>query len=131
MAEQILQDNVGSRDNLWQAVRRGVSYLCPNCGKGHLFRAYLKQVDYCSECEESFGSIRADDGPTWLTVVIVGHIVVALALIVERVAPLSVIWSISIFAALSLAMCLAILPRAKGVFIAAIWSMRVPDSGVR
>jgi uncharacterized protein (DUF983 family) len=118
-----------ARDDVWLAVRRGVAHRCPNCGKGHLFRAYLKQVDACAECRESFRTIRADDGPTWLTVLIVGHVVVALALLGERFGQMPMAWSVAFFTSLSFVMCLAVLPRAKGAFIAAIWSMRVPDSG--
>ena len=41
---------------------------CPNCGAGALFRSYLKQVDHCAVCGESYGKIHADDGPPWLTI---------------------------------------------------------------
>jgi uncharacterized protein (DUF983 family) len=30
----------------------------------------------CSSCVEHFGKIHADDGPAWLTIIIVGHLVV-------------------------------------------------------
>ena len=72
-----------------QAMIRGFLQRCPNCGKGHLFRAYLKQVDSCADCGEPFGHIRADDGPAWLTILITGHVVVGVALAVEMIAPLS------------------------------------------
>ncbi|MFO1156168.1 MAG: DUF983 domain-containing protein [Rhodospirillales bacterium] len=65
------------------AVGRGLSGRCPNCGEGRLFRAYLKQVDACAVCGEPWGHIRADDAPPWLTILIVGHIVVPAAMAVE------------------------------------------------
>ena len=54
---------------------------CPCCGKGKLFRAYLKQVDACSACGERFADIRADDGAPWLTLILVGHIFIPLMLV--------------------------------------------------
>ncbi len=51
---------------------------CPHCGKGKLFRGFLKGVDRCDRCGEEYSHHRADDLPPYLTVFIVGHIVVAL-----------------------------------------------------
>jgi uncharacterized protein (DUF983 family) len=107
------------------AVRRGALLRCPNCGEGHLFRSYLKQVDACACCGERFDYIRADDGPTWLTVLVVGHVVVALALIVVSMTAWSTGFSVAFFAALAIAMSLAMLPSAKGIFIAIIWASRL------
>jgi uncharacterized protein (DUF983 family) len=106
-----------------QAFVRGLMQRCPNCGKGDLFRAYLKQVDSCTECGERLSEIRADDGPAWATVMVAGHIVVALLLIVESAIVLPIWLSIGGFIALSLVLVLALLQRAKGAFIGMIWSM--------
>jgi uncharacterized protein (DUF983 family) len=65
------------------AAFRGVKGRCPQCGQGKLFRAYLKQVDRCAVCGEEYGHIRSDDAAPWLTILIVGHLVVPLALAVE------------------------------------------------
>jgi len=109
--------------NVLSAVFRGACARCPNCGRGQLFRAYLKPVDSCAECHEKLNHIRADDGPAWLTILIVGHIVVGLALSVEMYSPLPVVTSVAIFVGLSLAMIAWFLPRAKGMFVGAIWAM--------
>jgi len=113
---------------IWSAIGRGALACCPNCGRGRLFRAYLKPVDFCSECHEPFKHIRADDGPAWLTILIVGHVVVGIALTVEIYAPLPVWISVALFSSLSLALALSLLPRAKGIFIGAIWAMQTPGS---
>ena len=103
------------------AARRAILGRCPCCGEGKLFRAYLKQVDNCSVCGEAFGHIRADDAAPWLTIILVGHIFVPLMLVFVAFSTMpswesAVIWSV-IFVGLSL----AILPRAKGLFIAILW----------
>ena len=106
-----------------QAFVRGLMQRCPSCGKGHLFRSYLKQVDACADCGERFSHIRADDGPAWATVMVVGHIVIALLLIVESAFVLPIWLSLAGFFALSIVLVLALLQRAKGAFIGMIWSM--------
>jgi uncharacterized protein (DUF983 family) len=108
--------------NIWSAILRGARQRCPNCGRGHLFRAYLKPVEVCSECAEPFGHIRADDGPAWLTILITGHVVVGIALAVEMIAPLPLWLSAVVFSAAALLMSLALLPKAKGIFIGSIWA---------
>jgi uncharacterized protein (DUF983 family) len=67
----------------WPAIRRAARRKCPQCGEGNLFQSYLRQVDRCSACGESFGLIHADDGPAWLTIGVVGHVVVPMALFAE------------------------------------------------
>jgi uncharacterized protein (DUF983 family) len=106
-----------------QAFVRGLMERCPCCGKGQLFRSYLKQVDACADCGERFSDIRADDGPAWATVMVVGHIVIAVLLIVESATVLPMWLSISGFFVLSIVLVLALLQHAKGAFIGMIWSM--------
>jgi uncharacterized protein (DUF983 family) len=71
------------RRNAWQALARGFRCRCPNCGRGRLFRAFLKVADHCSECGTAFHHHRADDAPAYFVILIVGHVVVPLALVVE------------------------------------------------
>ena len=68
---------------LWPAVLRGLRGRCPNCGRGRIFRAYLKVADRCSVCGEAFHHHRADDAPAYFVILIVGHMVVPLALTIE------------------------------------------------
>ena len=121
-------DNKTNILNFWPVVRHGMALRCPNCGKGHLFARYLKQVDTCASCGEDFSQIRADDGPAWLTILIVGHI---LAPILLAVIPSST-WpdwvSMTVWPTFALVLTLAILPCAKGLFIGMIWRTSVNPS---
>jgi uncharacterized protein (DUF983 family) len=56
---------------------------CPNCGRGHLFRSFLKVVDRCDVCGEDYTPQRADDFPAYLVIIVVGHVVVPALLTVE------------------------------------------------
>lgn len=112
--------------DLWRAIRRGMALRCPNCGKGKLFRRYLKPVERCAVCGEELGHIRADDGPAWLTILIVGHVVVGLVLAFDGLAGWPLWESMTIFPGIGLVLGLVLLPYAKGVFIGAIWAGEKP-----
>ncbi len=111
-----------------QAMVRGFLQKCPSCGRGHLFRAYLKQVDHCADCGEAFGHIQADDGPAWLTVMVTGHVIVALMLTANAILLLPLWISLTGFIALSGAMVFGLLQRAKGIFIGLIWSTNASEA---
>jgi uncharacterized protein (DUF983 family) len=68
---------------IWRSLRRGMLSRCPACGLGPLFRAFLKVADRCTACEEELHHHQADDAPAYFVILIVGHIIVPLALIVE------------------------------------------------
>lgn len=104
----------------WAMVGRSVRRRCPRCGEGRLFSGYLKQVDACSECKEPFGHIRADDGPAWFTILIVGHILAPLFMLVPKMT--MPVWGIiSALCLFSVLLIAVVLPCVKGVFIALIW----------
>ena len=82
------QEQTGEQEALpkrkgWTALRRGFLGRCPNCGRGKLFRAFLKVADRCPDCGTELHHHRADDAPAYFVILIVGHIVVPLALVVE------------------------------------------------
>lgn len=105
----------------WPAVIRALSGKCPNCGKGRLFKSYLKQVDNCAVCNEPFGHIRADDGPAWLTILIVGHLLVPIAILVFFNTDWPTWVHMIIWPILTLISALLVLPHSKGFFLAMIW----------
>lgn len=108
---------------LRKAAVRAALGKCPCCGKGRFFSRYLKQVDHCAACGEAFAGLRADDAAPWLTIIVVGHIFLPLAFLVDLsflpVWAVAAGWSL-FFAGLSL----ALLPRAKGVMLAILWLTR-------
>jgi uncharacterized protein (DUF983 family) len=107
------------------AASRALLGRCPCCGQGKLMRSYLKQVENCSVCGESFGQIRADDAAPWLTIILVGHIFLPLAFLVN-VDWMPVWAAMGMWSACFAGLALAILPRAKMLFIAILWQTRAP-----
>lgn len=116
--------------SFFRAARRGFMGRCPNCGRGKLFRAFLKPVERCASCHEPFGHIRADDGPAWLTILIVGHLVVPVLFMVEQRTTWPEWVAMTFWPALVVMLTLMLLPRSKGAFIATIWQTRGPDQEI-
>lgn len=115
--------SANTRDK-WQAFRRGFMGRCPRCNEGRLFRAYLKVNDVCPACGEELFHHRADDAPPYFTILIVGHIVGGLMLYVEETNDNLPIWiHMAIWPAMTVALCLALLPRIKGALIGYQWAL--------
>ena len=116
------------RPDRWTAIARGLRRRCPRCGEGALFCSYLTLSDRCDSCGEVLGDIRADDGPAWATILLVGHLTVPFFLIAVRGdAPSWVIFGVLAPAAVVLTALL--LPRAKGLFAALLWSLDLRSGG--
>lgn len=112
------------------AILRGLMCRCPNCGKGKLLDGYLAVRDSCAACGEDFTAQRADDGPAYLTILVVGHLLGPLmlaAFVAYRPTPMTLI---TIFGIGSLALTLALLPRFKGMIVAIQWSRRMHGFGL-
>src|SRR5262249_26803559 len=77
------ESELKNKRDMWQAMKRGFRGRCTRCGEGKLFRAFLKVDNACSVCGLDFTPHRADDLPAYLVIIIVGHIVVPLALMIE------------------------------------------------
>ncbi|MEC5290822.1 MULTISPECIES: DUF983 domain-containing protein [unclassified Aurantimonas] len=111
------------------ALLKGLRCRCPNCGVGKLFSGYLKSVDACSVCHQEIHHHRADDLPPYLTVFIVGHIVVGLFMFVERAVTLSMWTHLAIWVPITLFLSLALLQPLKGATIALQWALRLGGFG--
>ncbi len=113
------------RPSVVSVIARGLRRRCPNCGRGALFRAYLKPADACAACGEAFGHIRADDAPPYFTIIVVGHAVVSLILLVEMNYRPPLWISMTIWPALTLALTLLLLPPIKGALVGLMWRLQL------
>lgn len=115
--------------SVMQAMTRGFICRCPNCGKGPLFKGFLKVVDNCRECGETFHHHRADDLPAYLVIVIVGHIVVPLVLAVETHFAPPVVLQLATYLPLTLVLSLALLQPVKGAVVGLQWALYMHGFG--
>ena len=115
--------------SVWQAMWRGTLCKCPHCGKGKMFRAYLKVADQCDVCGEELNHHRADDLPPYIAITIVGHILVGIMLhmdMVYHVDPLTYLYTMI---PLAVIMPLAMLPSIKGAIVGLQWANRMYGFG--
>lgn len=110
---------------VWPAMRRGLAGKCPNCGTGKLFHKYLKVNDNCSHCNEELFHQRADDAPPYFTIFIVGHIVVAAMLIVEKMYHPEIWIHMALWVPLTIVLSFWILQPLKGATIGLQWANRM------
>lgn len=104
------------------ALLRGWRRKCPNCGAGPLMLSYLKVRADCPVCEEELHHHRADDGPAYLTILIVGHIMApALIWTFETFRPEPMVLATG-FTVGCVALSLYLLPRLKGAIVAFQWA---------
>lgn len=118
----------GTAPSKFLASFRGLIGCCPNCGRGRLLRNFLKPVDHCSACGEAYGHLRADDAPPWMTILIVGHIVIPALLSVEQTYEPPTWVHLTIWPSLTLLLTLLLLPRCKGLVLGLLWSTGAPGS---
>ncbi len=115
---------------VWPALKRGLRGFCPACGKGRIFYAYLKVNDLCPHCGEELFHQRADDMPPYVTMVIVGHFVVAGVILGQDLFPDLPDWpQMIVWPVAALLMILWLLPRVKGALIAYQWALRMHGFG--
>ncbi len=102
-------------------VVRGLMGKCPACGKGNMFRKFLKVADQCPACGEELHHHRADDFPAYLVVVIVGHIIVAALLVVEAAFAPPFWLDILIWVPMTTLLALLLIQPVKGLVVAWQW----------
>lgn len=110
---------------LYPALRKGWSRTCPACGEGRMMKSYLKVADNCPNCHEDFHHHRADDGPAYLTILVVSKVVMTMYLSVFMMWQPSPWIMIALCWTVALGMAIWLLPRFKGALVALQWSRRM------
>jgi uncharacterized protein (DUF983 family) len=95
-------------------IGRGLTGRCPACGQARLFAGYLRVVPACTHCAAPLGELRSDDAPPYITILIVGHIVVGLLLFMETTYTPPLWLETAILLPLTLILTLALLRPVKG-----------------
>jgi uncharacterized protein (DUF983 family) len=114
---------------LAEAIGRGLLGHCPACGKGPIFKGFLKVVGTCQACAAPLGLARADDAPPYLTILLVAHIIVPLLVLVDRFEQPSTLAMSAMFLPLTLALAVGLLRPIKGGTIGAMTSLDMLKPG--
>lgn len=128
MTIEIEAAGAAKRDT-FRSTMRGWSAKCPQCGEGHIFSGYLKVADACPACGEALHHHRADDAPPYLTIFVVGHVLVAGVLAVERSFQPDFWIHAALWGPATIAMSLWLLPKFKGALVGLQWALQMHGFG--
>ena len=120
--------NSEPKRDVWLAIRRGLKLSCPACGRGRIMAGYLRQAEGCLHCGERTGDIRADDGPAWATILLVGHLISPFFFVFANRDADAVWIPFLVVAGLVVGLTLLLLQRMKGLFVGLIWASRAGDA---
>ena len=129
MTSETAMPTEGAERPVKPAMLRGWRRRCPKCGAGPLFRGYLKVREACPVCGQELHHHRADDGPAYLTILIVGHLLapaLMFTFVKFRPEPMVMITGFTIG---TVALSLFLLPRLKGALVGLQWANRMHGFG--
>lgn len=129
MTSETAMPTEGAERPVKPAMLRGWRRRCPKCGAGPMFRGYLKVRDACPVCGQELHHHRADDGPAYLTILIVGHLLapaLMFTFVKFRPEPMVMITGFTIG---TVALSLYLLPRLKGALVGLQWANRMHGFG--
>lgn len=107
---------------VWSGIRRGLSRRCPSCGQGRLFNGFLTVRPNCEVCTAHNASYPSDDMPPYVTMVIVGHIVLPLLLWVDHVFAPPTGAQFAIWLPMTALLSIGLLPFVKGAVVGLCWA---------
>ena len=85
--------------------------------------------DYVEQFDPELAHHRADDAPPYFTILIVGHVLVPLMIVYDRLT-MPPLWHQMLIATFgTLAACLILLPRIKGALVAFQWAKEMHGFG--
>lgn len=116
---------------LFRSIGRGLGHKCPACGQGRLYGRYLKVQPDCAHCDHPLKRYPADDGPAYLTILLVGHLIIAPLLLFPIVWEAPAYYSLPILLGSLTVVTLSALPRIKGGWIGLMYALQVTDREAR
>ena len=112
---------------LFRSIGRGLAHKCPACNRGPLYGRYLKVRETCESCGHRLQRYPADDGPAYLTILLIGHLIVAPMLFFPVVWESPAQYSVPILLSVLTVVTLSVLPRVKGGWIGLMYALQVTD----
>ena len=131
MTEQHSHGEEAERRPVRPAILRGLAGRCPACGKGKLFARFLKPVPACPSCGETMTGHAADDFPSYIVILLLGHIIVPTMIEVNHAFAIPLVWQAALWPTLGLALAVAMIQPVKGAVIALQWARRMHGFAAR
>ncbi len=105
-----------------RALVRGYRGLCPSCGKGRLYAAWMKPHAKCPQCNEALHHASPGAAAALFAIPFAMAIVCLYGWLLELVVEPPLWAEVAICEAIGLHLVLAALPRIKGALIALEWA---------
>ena len=115
-------DSQFQQRSIWDGLSRRLARQVPGLRRREAVSAYLKLATACSACGHELGQYRADDGPAYFTILIVGHLMIGPLLFGIR-AHVAGCLGLGDRPALHRRLALFLLPRVKGAFVGVQWAV--------
>jgi len=96
----------------------GLLCRCPRCGKGKLFRAYLKVAPACNVCGLDLAFADSGDGPAIFVIFLVSPLIVIMAVVVGALFNPPPMVHLALWLPMTLILSLALLPPFKATLVA-------------
>ncbi|MDX3901721.1 MAG: DUF983 domain-containing protein [Sphingobium sp.] len=107
------------------ALARALRGRCPACGEGRLFARFLKPAAACPHCGQRWDRHQADDFPSYIVILLLGHILVPLMIEVNSALAIPLGVQAILWPLLALLLAAALIQPAKAAVIAFQWSRRM------
>ena len=96
-----------------------------------MFRRYLKVCERCEKCGHELARYPADDGPAYVTILLVGHLIIAPLLFFPIVWEAPAIYSVPILLGSMAVITLVALSNIKGGWIGLMYALGFKTSDER
>ena len=83
--------------------------------------------DHCAHCDHPLKRYPADDGPAYLTILLIGHLIIAPLLLFPIIWESPAYYSLPILLSSLTVITLSALPRIKGGWIGLMYALQVTD----
>jgi len=110
---------------LGPALARALRGRCAVCGEGRMFVRFLKPAAACNHCGQQWDMAQADDFPSYIVILLLGHIMVPLMIEVNSALAIPLGWQALIWPTLALLLAVAMIQPVKGAVIAFQWTRRM------
>lgn len=124
-----MTDDANRGDTLRWILEAGWKGLCPRCGKGRMFRSWLKVSERCEACGLDYRFAAPDDGPAFFSLCIIAFPLTFL--IVWFQVAVSPPWWVHLFTSLPLMALGTVLPLRpiKGWLVASQYVNKAQEAG--
>jgi uncharacterized protein (DUF983 family) len=109
-------------------ILAGLAGRCPNCGKGPLFKGFIRVADRCSACGFDLKAADSGDGPAVFIILIVGCIVVFAALFTDLAFRPPIWVHLVLWLPLTVGLSVLLLRPFKGVLVALQFHHRAAEA---